>query len=170
MNVAMTIKLLVIQGKPQGKFLLFRVGRDYMFGRGPECHIRPNSEWVSRQHCLLRVTTEGTLIRDLGSRNGTLVNGVRLRGEQRLKQDDLLQVGPIVFKVLDLQEADEEHRDGPASLRVPKTPRPPNAGETGLLGVNDTAETPMVNPVPASDVEVISVSHSGSSLLHPPPP
>src|SRR5947209_5652291 len=83
-NVAMTIKLLVIQGKPQGKCLQFRVGRDYMFGRGAECHIQvhPKKDWVSRQHCLLRVTPEGTFLRDLGSRNGTLVNGVRLVGER----------------------------------------------------------------------------------------
>ena len=82
MNVAMTIKLLVIQGKPQGKCLQFRVGRDYMFGRGAECHIRPNSEWVSRQHCMLRVTTEGTLIRDLGSRLLRLPRAIALCGNR----------------------------------------------------------------------------------------
>jgi pSer/pThr/pTyr-binding forkhead associated (FHA) protein len=158
----MTIKLLVIQGKPQGKCLQFRVGRDYMFGRGAECHIRPNSEWVSRQHCMLRVTTEGTLIRDLGSRNGTLVNGVRLVGEQRLQPGDQLQVGPIVFEVLDFP-------NGPAYSQVPKTSRPPSVGETGVLRVDDTAESPLMDQVRANEVEVTSRSHSGSSLLTPPP-
>jgi pSer/pThr/pTyr-binding forkhead associated (FHA) protein len=161
-NVAMTIKLLVVQGKPQGKCLQFRVGRDYMFGRGAECHIRPNSDWVSRQHCMLSVTTDGTLIRDLGSRNGTLVNGVRLVGEQRLNQGDQLQVGPIVFEV-DLNGTD----DG-APSRVPKTPRPPSVDETGVLRVDDTAESPFMDQVRSSDVEVTSASPSDPSLLVPP--
>jgi pSer/pThr/pTyr-binding forkhead associated (FHA) protein len=161
----MAIKLLVIQGKPQGKCLLFRVGREYIFGRGAECHIQPNSDWVSRQHCMLRVTSEGTLIRDLGSRNGTLVNGVRLLGgaERPLRHGDQLQVGPIVFEVLDLKEADE----GPASSVIAKKTAPANSGETRVLKVDDTAESPIFSQVAANDVEVISVSQSGSSLRLP---
>jgi len=94
----MTVKLLVVQGKAQGKSLVFPVG-EYVFGRGAECHIRPNSDWVSRQHCLLRVTEEALYLRDLGSRNGTLVNGERLVNERRLCPGDHLQVGPLVFEV-----------------------------------------------------------------------
>jgi pSer/pThr/pTyr-binding forkhead associated (FHA) protein len=64
-----------------------------------ECHIRPNSDWVSRQHCLLRVTPESVHLRDLGSRNGTLVNGTRVTGERQLEHGDQLQVGPLVFQI-----------------------------------------------------------------------
>src|SRR4029079_3221006 len=71
----MVIRLRLVQRTPQGQQLFFRRG-EYLFGRGAECHVRPNSEWVSRQHCLLRVTGEVVSLRDLGSRNGTLVNGV----------------------------------------------------------------------------------------------
>src|SRR5437868_3375578 len=103
MKVAMTIKLLVIQGNPQGKCLQFRIGKEYMFGRGEECHIRPNSEWVSRQHCMLRVTRDAAWIRDLASCSGTLVNGIRITQEQALAQGDRVEVGPLVFEVdLDL--------------------------------------------------------------------
>lgn len=99
----MTVKLLIVHGRPQGKSLQFPDG-EYLFGRGAECHIRPNSEWVSRQHCLLRVTPTGSYIRDLGSRNGTLINGSRVVGEHRLTHGDQLQVGPLVFSV-SLEEA-----------------------------------------------------------------
>jgi pSer/pThr/pTyr-binding forkhead associated (FHA) protein len=96
----MNAKLLVVQGRPQGKSLLFPPG-EYVFGRGTECHIRPNSDWVSRQHCLLRVAPGPRLfVRDLGSRNGTLVNGIRITAETSLKHGDHLQVGPLVFEVL----------------------------------------------------------------------
>jgi pSer/pThr/pTyr-binding forkhead associated (FHA) protein len=94
----MRVKLLVVQGRPEGKSLLFPVG-EYVFGRGAECHIRPNSDWVSRQHCMLRVTPDGVFVRDLGSRNGTLVNGTRVLGECRLGAGDQLQVGPLVFEL-----------------------------------------------------------------------
>jgi pSer/pThr/pTyr-binding forkhead associated (FHA) protein len=94
----MNFKLLVVQGKPAGKSLVFPRG-EYYFGRGPECHVRPESEWVSRQHCLLRVTGEAAFIRDLGSRNGTLVNGTLVECERRLFHGDQVQIGPLVFEV-----------------------------------------------------------------------
>ena len=94
----MAIQLIVVQGRPEGKALRFPPGQ-YYFGRGAECHVRPNSDWVSRQHCLLRVTREGAWLRDLGSRNGTLINGELLAGERRLEKGDQIQVGPLVFEV-----------------------------------------------------------------------
>jgi pSer/pThr/pTyr-binding forkhead associated (FHA) protein len=95
----MKVKLLIVQGRPEGKCLCFP-GGEYVFGRGAECHVRPNSDWVSRQHCLLRVTSDGAYLRDLGSRNGTLINGVGLSEEHRLRHGDEIQVGPLVFEVV----------------------------------------------------------------------
>jgi pSer/pThr/pTyr-binding forkhead associated (FHA) protein len=118
----MNVKMRVVQGRPAGKVLVFPHG-NYYFGRGAECHVRPNSEWVSRQHCLLRVTGEGVYLRDLGSRNGTLVNGSLLDGERPLGSGDKVQIGPLVFEV-QLEQA---------------PPRPPDARPTvGQAG--DTAE------------------------------
>jgi pSer/pThr/pTyr-binding forkhead associated (FHA) protein len=95
----MKVKLLIVQGRPEGKCLCFP-GGEYVFGRGAECHVRPNSDWVSRQHCLLRVTSDGAYLRDLGSRNGTLINGVVLNDEHRLRHGDEIQVGPLVFEAI----------------------------------------------------------------------
>ena len=94
----MKVLLYVVHGRPQGKSFLFPLG-EYYFGRGTECHIQPNSDWVSRQHCLLRVTEDSVHLRDLGSRNGTLINGLRLRGECWLQHGDRIQVGPLVFEI-----------------------------------------------------------------------
>jgi pSer/pThr/pTyr-binding forkhead associated (FHA) protein len=106
----MKVQLVVVQGCPTGKALPFPRG-EFVFGRGVECHIRPNSDWVSRQHCLLRVTEDAVHLRDLGSRNGTLVNGARLRGERRLDHGDKVQVGPLVFQL----EIDNQPAPIPAS-------------------------------------------------------
>lgn len=94
----MNVKMLVVQGRPVGKTLVFAAG-EYYFGRGAECHVRPNSEWVSRQHCLLRVTPAEAYLRDLGSRNGTLVNGRLIHEECRLLDGDQVQIGPLVLTV-----------------------------------------------------------------------
>jgi pSer/pThr/pTyr-binding forkhead associated (FHA) protein len=94
----MIAKMLVVQGRPAGKSLIFSPG-DYYLGRGGECQIRINSDWVSRQHCVLRVTETEVILRDLGSRNGTLVNGVLVTGERPLAQGDHIQIGPLVFQL-----------------------------------------------------------------------
>ncbi len=99
----MEVELLVLQGKQRGQTLRFTCG-EFVFGRGPECHVRPDSEWVSRQHCLLRVADQAVHIRDLGSTNGTLVNGSRVIGELTLTAGDKVQVGPLVLQVV-LKEA-----------------------------------------------------------------
>jgi pSer/pThr/pTyr-binding forkhead associated (FHA) protein len=105
------IHLKVLHGKPQGHCLRFGPG-EFVFGRGPECHIRPNSELISRQHCLLKVQADGNLIiRDLGSANGTLVNGSRLVGERPLVDGDTLQLGPVVLQVITQPRADPTTSD-----------------------------------------------------------
>jgi pSer/pThr/pTyr-binding forkhead associated (FHA) protein len=94
----MDVQLLVVQGQPRGKTLHFPPG-EFMFGRGPECHVRPNSAWVSRQHCLLRVTNDTVHLRDLSSSTGTLINGSRLVGERQLAPGDHIQLGQVAFEM-----------------------------------------------------------------------
>lgn len=94
----MNVKLTVVKGKPQGKILTFGPG-EFFFGRGEECQVRFNSEWVSRQHCVLRVTDQEVCLHDLGSRNGTLVNGTLISDAYPLAEGDQIQLGPILFEV-----------------------------------------------------------------------
>ena len=95
----MHLRLKVVRGKPRGHCLSFPNG-EYMFGRGPECDVRPNSDLVSRQHCLLHVTADTASIRDLGSVNGTLVNGQLVTAARPLVHGDTLQIGPLVLEVV----------------------------------------------------------------------
>jgi predicted component of type VI protein secretion system len=129
----MTIRLRIVQGRPAGKSMLFPRG-EYVFGRGTECHVRPNSDWVSRQHCLLRVTAEGAFLRDLGSRNGTLINGTRLLDECHLRHGDQVQIGPLVFEVVLDEPAGE-----PATA-VPQDLPAASPQDTAAMRVADTEE------------------------------
>src|SRR3982074_429446 len=94
----MKVQLIVVQGKPEGKIIPLG-GPRFKIGRGETCHLRPNSEMVSREHAEFVVEAETGLVRDLGSRNGTLVNGKALTEDCTLKNGDLVQVGPLTFAV-----------------------------------------------------------------------
>src|SRR3954452_21938563 len=96
--VAMKVQLIVVQGKSEGKTIPL-AGPVFRIGRGETCHLRPNSERVSREHAEFVVTANSVTIRDLGSRNGTLVNGKALTQPVPLKDRDLVQVGPLTFAV-----------------------------------------------------------------------
>jgi len=76
------------------------VGPNFKIGRGETCHLRPSSELVSREHAEFTITGDVIHVRDMGSRNGTLVNGKALTSESvQLKDRDLVQVGPLTFAV-----------------------------------------------------------------------
>jgi pSer/pThr/pTyr-binding forkhead associated (FHA) protein len=67
-------------------------------GRGEECDLQLNHKSVSKLHCVL-VRTDGLLLlRDLGSTNGTRVNGERVR-RAALLPNDKLNVANLRFKI-----------------------------------------------------------------------
>ncbi len=94
----MKVQLVVVRGKPEGKVIPL-AGPNFKIGRGETCHLRPNSEQVSREHAEFTIGADTVMVRDLGSRNGTLLNGKALTAEARLKHGDLVQVGPLTFAV-----------------------------------------------------------------------
>ncbi len=94
----MNVRLIVVQGKPEGKVIPL-VGPKFKIGRGETCQLRPNSEQVSREHAEFVLTGDTVSVRDLGSRNGTLVNGKAVTEACQLKDRDLVQVGPLTFAV-----------------------------------------------------------------------
>lgn len=95
----MFVKLKVTHGPSAGKEI--KISRaQFLIGRGDECSLRPKSDAISRKHCLLLVEANQVIARDLGSKNGTYVNGDRVQGDRPLKPGDHLKVGPLEFEVL----------------------------------------------------------------------
>jgi hypothetical protein len=62
-------------------------------GRLPECTISVNDSNISRQHAEMRQGNGYSVVVDLNSTNGTLVNGLRITGEQRLNDGDIISFG-----------------------------------------------------------------------------
>ncbi len=94
----MDVKLVVLGGKHPGQEIVVQ-GPEFLVGRAPECKLRPNSDMVSRRHCLISIAEGRATIRDLGSRNGTIVNEQKIAGEHELRTGDKIKVGPLLFEV-----------------------------------------------------------------------
>jgi adenylate cyclase len=62
-------------------------------GRHPNNSIQLLDKIVSKEHCILELRESGFVLRDLGSLNGTYVNGERVRGEIGLKHGDEISLG-----------------------------------------------------------------------------
>ena len=65
-------------------------------GRHPQCDVQVEGTWVSRQHARIAWTGTEYIVEDLGSTNGTFVNGERAGGPRALRSGDLLQLGEQV--------------------------------------------------------------------------
>jgi pSer/pThr/pTyr-binding forkhead associated (FHA) protein len=74
------------------------VMNEFYIGRDPGCQFRVNEGTVSRKHCVITVGTSDARVKDLGSRNGTRLNGHLLQGEVPLRSGDTITVGSTLFR------------------------------------------------------------------------
>ena len=72
--------------------------RPVTIGRSSECTVSLSDHNVSRRHAEVRPGARGYSVVDLGSTNGTMVNGTRIRGEQPLTDGDILAFGATYIR------------------------------------------------------------------------
>lgn len=92
-------ELKILGGKHQGKLIPLST-KKFLVGREQDCHLRPNSDLVSRHHCVFSIDDYAVRLRDLGSTNGTRVNGENLRGEVILKAGDKIGIGKLELELV----------------------------------------------------------------------
>ncbi len=103
-----------------------------VLGRHPECQLQINSNMVSRKHARVVKDAGRYLLEDLGSGNGTFLNGKKLEGPAEIKHDDRIKLGPILLRF----EA--------AELAGKSSPKPPIGGSDqtmNLEGDDDDDDT-----------------------------
>jgi pSer/pThr/pTyr-binding forkhead associated (FHA) protein len=66
-------------------------------GRSFGCDLPVSAPRASRRHAAVEPSERGHLVRDLGSTNGTTVNGAPLDGPRALEDGDVLQLGECVI-------------------------------------------------------------------------
>ncbi len=95
----MRVTLRVIAGPQTGRVFTFEQHETFMIGRGEDSHFcLPQDRYFSRHHCILEIAPPQCFLRDLGSTNGTFVNGIRVE-TCYLKSGDRIQGGETVIEV-----------------------------------------------------------------------
>jgi hypothetical protein len=90
--------VLIGEGDASEGLRLRLVQLSSLIGRNPACDFPLDHTSISRQHCLLQITDRGLHVRDLGTTNGTKVNGIVLT-EGYINVGDTLQMGHLSFFV-----------------------------------------------------------------------
>ena len=88
--------LVLLQGGEATPYEI--VGGETVVGRHPECHIQLQSNMISRRHAQVVKDGDSYFVEDLGSGNGTFLNGKRLESRVQLKHDDRIKLGPLLLR------------------------------------------------------------------------
>jgi serine/threonine protein kinase len=131
--MASTVSLVVTAGPIRGQRYDFPGHDTFLFGRAPDCHARlaASDTSASRHHFLLEVNPPQARLRDLGSLNGTHVNGVRHGGRRGTESPE--EAATRDRAEVDLQDGDEI-KVGVTVIRVEVSPPPtPSVAVTSPL-------------------------------------
>jgi len=95
----MRVTLRVLAGPYRGREFTFDQHDTFLIGRSDSAHLYlPEDKFFSRHHCLLEIAPPRCFLRDLGSTNGTFVNGQRV-SEVFLRNGDRIQGGETLLEV-----------------------------------------------------------------------
>src|SRR5258707_4669507 len=94
-----TFALRFISGKYQGGEFPLRMEREIIVGRSSELDMVLVEDMVSRKHAKITTTGDQIVIQDLGSTNGTFVNGEKIK-KVRLKEGDRILIGTSIIKLV----------------------------------------------------------------------
>lgn len=162
----MDVILKVTKGSKIGAKIAVKKDQ-FLIGRSPECHLCAGSTSISRQHCA--ITRDGTkvTIKDLGSRNGTLVNGEKITGEVELKSGDDIGIGSLGFMVTISSGLNNEKKPEVKSV-AEAVERVAEKSSSGIFGIDDISNWLVDTDKPKgsfSDTQTIRLDDTKASEL-----
>ncbi len=116
MAAPQTEVLVIVAGSERSRFL-FTPG-DYLIGRERDCAICVEAEQISRHHAKLILDYDNAFIEDIGSSNGTRVNGQPVNGRTRLRPNQKIQCGAATIELRRLRRDASELSLSPATAFV----------------------------------------------------
>jgi pSer/pThr/pTyr-binding forkhead associated (FHA) protein len=152
------LSLEIVEGAGAG--LMVGLAGPVTVGRGRDADLVLTDELVSRHHAQVTPTRSGAVVEDLGSRNGTFVNGEAIPGPTHLTPGDQLQLGVTLVELRSATQIAERpsavHRVPPPLAVPPRTPdylagTDPDAGPDRLAaGAAGPATPDPATPDPAT--------------------
>lgn len=101
-----------------------------VLGRDDGCDVVLQDRSVSRRHAVVAVRAASATIRDLGSRNGTWVNGARIVDERKLRVGDRIELGVCGLGVQQIALQRDDHDDGWVAVQAALLVKASAAGRT----------------------------------------
>lgn len=95
--------LKALNGPEKGQCI--RINRPIMVGRDPNAPFHFNDERVSRHHAMLDLVNNQLIVRDLGSKNGTYLNGREVTSEIPLRKNDQIRIGQTTLLVVEMVDS-----------------------------------------------------------------
>jgi predicted component of type VI protein secretion system len=169
-------------GAPVQRFELPTSDAEIVVGRSSESGWVIASGSVSRRHARFRIAGNEVTLEDLGSSNGTFVNGERLSGPRALKDQDRLQIGSVEIRlVMPAEEASPSDAtisiaDLPPEMRGAASPPPaerappPSAAPKAAPAPSPPPATPPPAPPPAPHASTPGTNSGSATRSVPPPP
>jgi pSer/pThr/pTyr-binding forkhead associated (FHA) protein len=111
------VELFVVDGPDQGRS--FALGPQSVVGRDPTAAINLVDEEISRRHALISVDEARATVEDLGSSNGTFVDGRQITDETELLPGQRMRVGQTIVELRTVAGAGD-----PENLPATKVPLP----------------------------------------------
>ena len=133
---------LVFRNGPQAG-LRVEVGSELLLGR-EQAQLTLDDPQVSRRHAVVRPVAAGLEIEDLGSLNGTRVNGDRIHGAVRLAPGDRVEIGETLFEV------ELEGAGSPPTVLSPAAPAAAPAAAPGPAAAPAPGPAAAAAPGPAA--------------------
>src|SRR5690242_9871804 len=160
------MQVVLVMFRADGERRSFSVSRDMtVIGRREDCDLRIPLGEISRKHCRL-IKEDGTLrLEDLGSSNGTYLNGKRVQ-EAAIEAGDTLQVGPVVFVVQIDGEPQEEDMQPVVATSKAAAERSEGAATAAVPGDDEDALPPGLedSDIPEADAMDFDLAEDGGEV------
>jgi len=149
--------LKFISGKYQGGEFPLKMGREVVIGRSSDLDMVLVEDMVSRRHAKIDTRGNDIIIQDLGSTNGTFVNGEKIK-RARLKEGDRILIGTSIIKLIALSEGE--------SISRPSMPRPPGTGSfRSTMTTGNRSMEGTIDEIPLPDLLQLLSSSRKSGVL-----
>jgi pSer/pThr/pTyr-binding forkhead associated (FHA) protein len=158
--------LVVTRGAPARRLPLVDLDRPYVVGRSESCALPLDLDEVSREHAAFVRDAAGVLVRDLGSKNGVLVGGVRIATEHRPQDGDAIQIGPVTLTLEDpVARYLQELATAPDPSPLPSEPAAPSPDPAPLVPKRPRASLPLMSVAVSLNVVAAAIAATVAILL-----